>query len=87
MATMDAQRHQVLPACGQTPPMVTEGRPWAVGVAENPHDLTSFVIYMQSTYLITMKKALHFLKHLWCSIRDLVNAIYFLCPGFGGELS
>jgi hypothetical protein len=87
MATMDPQRHQVRPACGQTHPMVTEDRPWTVGVAENPHDPTSYILFVQSTYLITMKKSLHFSKHLWCSIRDLVNAIYFLCPGFGDELS
>jgi serum/glucocorticoid-regulated kinase 2 len=62
---MDPQRHQVRPACGETPPVVTEDCPWTVGVAENPHDPTSYILCIQSTYLVTMKKSLHFFQNLF----------------------
>ena len=60
------------------PPVVSEDCPWTVGIAENPHDPTSYILYVQSIYLITMKKSLHFSNHLWRSIRDLVKANFFV---------
>ena len=42
--------------------MVTEDRPWTVGVVEDPHDQTSYILFVQSMYLITMKKALRISK-------------------------
>jgi hypothetical protein len=59
--------------------MVTEDRrPWTVGVAESPHDSTSYILNVQSACLITMKESLHFSKHLWCSIRDLFIVTQFI---------
>jgi len=48
------------PACLRTNHPGHGRPPVGSGVAENPHDPTSYLFYVQSTYLITMKRFPHF---------------------------
>jgi len=89
---MDSQKHQVEPACGQIHPFVTQDRPCTVGVVENPHDPTSYILYVQSKCLVTiLPRNLFVLQNIYVVLFVIwlhySNPIIFFFPGFGAELS
>jgi hypothetical protein len=55
MATTDPQRRQILPSRRCTLPVAAEDGPWIVTVAENPHDPSSYTLYVRSAYLLALE--------------------------------
>jgi hypothetical protein len=59
MGTTDQQKRQVRPVRRHPqPPMVVEDGPWIVGVIENPHDPSSYTLYVWGAYLLATETSL-----------------------------
>ena len=69
MGITDTQKRQVRPVRRHTqPPMVAvplaEDGPWTVGVIENPHDPSSYTLYVWGAYLLAVLLLRHSMSHI-----------------------
>jgi hypothetical protein len=87
------------PGRRHSPPVVAEDGPWTVGVIKNPHDSSSYTLYVQSAYLLAMEIPLclvassfdesyfdsNIFLNLWCLYSWF--SLTFLDPASDGGLS